>query len=36
MTPADTQAVVSARESLEQIAAALLTAWETEQRTASR
>lgn len=36
MTPADTQAVVSARENLEQTAAVLLTAWETEQRTASR
>ena len=36
MTPTDTQAVVAAREALEQIAAALLTAWETEQRTAGR
>ena len=36
MTPADTQAVVNAREALEQMAAVLLTAWETEQRTASR
>lgn len=36
MTPTDTQAVVAAREALEQIAAALLTAWETEQRTTSR
>ena len=33
MTPADTQAVVNAREALEQVAAVLLTAWETEQRT---
>ena len=33
MTPADTQAVVNAREALEQMAAVLLTAWETEQRT---
>lgn len=36
MTPADTQAVVSARETLEQVAAVLLTAWETEQRTAKQ
>lgn len=33
MTPADTRAVVNAREALEQMAAVLLTAWETEQRT---
>ena len=34
MTPADTQAVVEAREQLEQAAASLLAAWESEQRTA--
>ena len=34
MSPADTQAVVTARENLEQAAASLLSAWETEQRTA--
>ena len=33
MSPAETQAVVSARENLEQVSAVLLTAWETEQRT---
>ena len=36
MTPADTQAVVSAREHLEQTAASLLAAWESEQRTAAQ
>ena len=36
MSPAETQAVVTARESLEQAAASLLTAWETEQRTAKQ
>ena len=36
MTPADTQAVVEAREQLEQAAASLLAAWESEQRTAAK
>ena len=36
MTPADTQAVVEAREQLEQAAASLLAAWESEQRTAAQ
>ena len=36
MSPAETQAVVSARENLEQVSAVLLTAWETEQRTAKQ
>ena len=36
MSPEDTQSVVNARENLEQVAAALLTAWETEQRTAKQ
>lgn len=36
MSPAETQAVVSARENLEQASAVLLTAWETEQRTAKQ
>ena len=34
MSPEDTKAVVEAREHLEQTAAVLLTAWESEQRTA--
>lgn len=36
MAPADTQAVVEAREQLEQAAASLLAAWESEQRTAAQ
>ena len=36
MTPADTQAVVEVREQLEQAAASLLAAWESEQRTAAQ
>ena len=36
MTPVDTQAVVEAREQLEQAAASLLAAWESEQRTAAQ
>lgn len=36
MSPEETQAVVTARENLEQAAASLLTAWETEQRTAKQ
>ena len=36
MTPADTQAVVEAREQLEQAAASLLAAWESEQHTAAQ
>lgn len=36
MTPVDTQAVVEAREQMEQAAASLLAAWESEQRTAAQ